>query len=262
MLAIGLKMDERLVETLDDGAALSLPGDLPDFWACPTLSQFAFDPVEVLDLSQDPTAPAGVVSAFEGFMKFTSNMGPAGCALHRGGMLFDEGLVALVTVALEGTLIVVRHDFFEALMASSLVPMITDSALFAGNFDDPEVALSGLSVPGVKILQWGFVNLEIGTFQEFLVDGPGNGLEVEGDLLNPPGEGLARKIDVVALALNLLLAVERKVVAILGNDDLGEQARGWESALDEAGWQGGNHGRLVLFLPVAFDEFGANESFL
>ena len=165
VLTIGLKMDERLVETLDDGAALSLPGDLPDFWACPTLSQFAFDPVEVLDLSQDPTTPAGVISAFEGFMEFPPDMGPAGCAFYWGAMLFDEGLVALVTVALEGALIVVRHHFFEALMASPLVPMIADSALFAGNFDDPEVALPGLSVPGVKILQGGFVNLEIGTFQ-------------------------------------------------------------------------------------------------
>ena len=94
------------------------------------------------------------------------------------------------------------------------------------------------------------------------MDGPGNGLELERDLLNPAGEGLARKFDVVALAVNLLLAVEGKVVAILGNDDLGEQARGRESALDEAGWQGGNHGGLVLFLPVTFDEFGTDESFL
>lgn len=164
VLTTGLKMEERPVEALDDGATLLLPGDLSDFWACPTLTEFAFDPVEDLDLPQDPTAPAGVVSAFEGFMKFPSDMGPTGCALHRDGMLFDEGLVALVTVALEGALIVVWHDFLEALMASPFVPMIADSALLAGDFDDPEVALPGLSMTGVKILQGSFVNLEIGAF--------------------------------------------------------------------------------------------------
>lgn len=54
------------------------------------------------------------------------------------------------------------------------------------------------------------------------MNGPGNGLEMKGDLFNPSRECLARKLDVVALKVNLLLAIEGKVVAVLGDDDLGE----------------------------------------
>lgn len=164
MLTTGLKMEKCPVKALDEGAALLLPGDLSDFWACPTFAEFAFDAVEVLDLPQDPAAASGMVFAFEGFVEFPPHMGPARGALDWGGMLFEEGLIALVAVALEGALIVVRHDFFEALVAAPLVPMIADSALFAGDFDDPEVALPGLSVTGVKILEGSFVNLKIRAF--------------------------------------------------------------------------------------------------
>jgi len=121
---------------------------------------------------------------------------------------------------------VIGEDMLEAVMTSSSVPVVADSALRTGDFDDPEVALFGLAVSGGEVFKGCFVDLQIGTFEEFLVDGLGNGLKVEGALFNPTSKGLAREFNAVALSVNLLLAVKRKVIAVFRGDNLGEQSGG------------------------------------
>lgn len=66
------------------------------------------------------------------------------------------------------------------------------------------------------------------------MDGLGDGLEVEGGLFDPAGEGLARELDSVALMVDLLLPVEWKVIAIFGDDDLGKESGRGKAAFDEA----------------------------
>ena len=66
------------------------------------------------------------------------------------------------------------------------------------------------------------------------MDGLGDGLEVEGGLFNPAGEGLPGELDSVALVVDLLLPVERQVIAIFGDDDLGKESGSGKAAFDEA----------------------------
>ena len=159
VLSGGLKSQEDPVDSLNNGSALVLPSGLSKPGSGPAFTQLAFDPVEVLDLAQEPAGASGVVCALEGVMKFAPDVGPAGSTFEWSGMLFEEGLVGLVAVALDGALVVFGQDAFEALVAAPGVPVVGDATLFTGNFDDPKVALFGLTVAGGEVVEWGFVDL-------------------------------------------------------------------------------------------------------
>ena len=70
-------------------------------------------------------------------------------------------MIGWVAVALDGALVVIGQDVFEAAVAASGMPVVGGAALLTGNFDDPEVALFGLTVAGGEVVEWGFVDLSI-----------------------------------------------------------------------------------------------------
>jgi hypothetical protein len=67
-------------------------------------------------------------------------------------------------------------------------------------------------------------------------DGVGERREQRGGLADPVGEGGAVEVEPVALE-DLGLAIERQVVGVLADQDMGEQARARAAALDGAGRQ-------------------------
>ena len=238
-----------------------LTGGFPKPRASSAFAKLALDPVKVLDLTKEPRAADGMISAFKGFVDLTSGVGPAGGAFELRGVLVEEGLVGAVAVALKGALVVPGNDIFETVVATSGVPVVADAALRSGDFDEPEVALFGLAVAGGEVFERRFVNLEVRTFEEFWVDGLSDGLKMKGALFGPTGKGLARDLNAVALSVNLLLAVKWKVIAVFRGDDLGEQSGGRQTTFDQAFGEVRNDGRLVLITPTVFDVFGTDEAF-
>ena len=88
MLSTCLESQKGSMNSLDDRLALVLANGLSKVRTSSALSQVALDPVEVLDLAQDPAGASGVVSTLESVMKFTSDVGPTGGAFERNRMLF------------------------------------------------------------------------------------------------------------------------------------------------------------------------------
>ena len=148
--------------------------------ARPTLAKVTFNPVEVLDLTQDPTGATGVIPTSQGVVEFSPDVSPASRAFEGRRMLFEEGLVSLVAIALDRALVVLGKDGFQAMMTSSGVPVVGDAALWPGGFHHPEVSLFGLPMAGGEVTQRGFVNLQVGMGEEFPVDRLRNRLEMEG----------------------------------------------------------------------------------
>ncbi len=61
---------------------------------------------------------------------------------------------------------------------------------------------------------------------------------------NPVGEGRAVEINAVAIEY-LGLTIERKVIRVLRDQHMGQQAWAWPAALDRARWQGRLADRLA-----------------
>jgi len=61
--------------------------------ASSAFAKFAFNTVEMLNLTKKPRATDGVISSFKGFVDLTSGMSPAGGAFELNGVLLEEALV-------------------------------------------------------------------------------------------------------------------------------------------------------------------------
>ena len=123
-----LPVVEDFLKPVKVGATLGGADGLAKYGACSTLTKLAFDPVEVLDLAQDPATVFGGFSSLKGVVKSTAHVSPA--ANGSESLLvfvvpgFDEGLVGLVAVALEGAGEAFWDEGFEAVVAAIVVPLV------------------------------------------------------------------------------------------------------------------------------------------
>lgn len=101
----------------------------------------------------------------------------------------------------------------------------------------PELAGLRPASSGVQHRQGGLVGEQLGRglegFQQAFVHGP----QHEGRPADPVGQGGAIQIDTLA-GEDPGLAIERAVVGVLGDEDMGDQGVGGQAPFDQAGWRG------------------------
>jgi hypothetical protein len=191
------------------------------------LAQLFFDAVEMLDLQQQP---AGLLrGAFGGLVELAPRMRPARGEGDAPFAAIGEGGIGLIAVALHGALEVGGDDAVQTSRGSAGGPGEADvgSRAFAG----PEVALFGLAVAGTQILDGRFVDLHVTSGHDSGVDVFINRAQPVGGQSEPACHALPWDGDVVPCGVDLLLPVERQMIAVLGDDDLREQSRCGDAAL-------------------------------
>lgn len=243
--------DERSAVVGADGGAQAGTGAL--------LAQVFFDAVEVLDLPHDPTGGAG--ARFKGFVELAPRVRPASSQRDFSRTTIGEGGIGAVAVALQGAGKVDGDDVIQARSGAAGLPVKEHVA--AGPAVGPKITLAGLAVAGGEIADRGFIHLDIATGHDSGADRLVDRTQPVGGERDPTHHGRAWEMDAVAGAVDLLLPVEREVIAELGDEDLREQARSREAAFLQALGQRGDDGHGVHFAAahiLAPDEPAAQEA--
>ena len=102
-----------------------------------------------------------------------------------------------------------------------------------------------------------FINLHIPALEDFGSKVPVDGFEPEGHEFHPPCQRGAGQRDAVPGAQDRFLPVERKVVAVFGHGDAGQQARGGDAAFLRLRGKRGNDRRG--FIVLTGDIFGPDD---
>lgn len=202
-------------------------------------AQSSFDPVKLSDLVEYPCDGNG--SALAGFVKLSAHVSPTACEFQRPVALLLEACVGSITVALQVARKAVVDDPFEAFGTAAGIPVIDRIA--TGHRGNPKVALSGFARSGLQIRDRGLVDLQIGAGvlhpDHFIV----NRLQPPCGQCRPAAQRLPGDVHAVAGAVNLLLAIQRKMVGVFAYHHLSDQIRGGQAPFLQTRWQGGDHRR-------------------
>lgn len=96
----------------------------------------------------------------------------------------------------------------------------------------PEVAGFRLAASGVENRCNGFVHEQFGRAPEIGNQGIKDGLQLEGRLADPGGQCRTIQIDALA-AVDLRLAIERKMIGVFADENMGDHRLGRHPALDQ-----------------------------
>ena len=203
---------------MGDHAALTGAHGLPLLRSGFGVAQLFFNAVEVLDLQQHPSDL--LRCALGCFVELTPRMGPACSQGDASFAAIGERGVGGVTIALHGALKVGGDDSVQTSRCSTGGP--GEAHVGSGAFAGPEVTLFGLAVAGAQILHRRFVHLHITACHDSGVDMLVYGFEPVSRQAQPSGHALAWDGDLVPAGIDLLLPVERQMIAILRDDDLSE----------------------------------------
>ena len=186
-------------------------------------------------------------------------MGPAGGEGDAAVTAFGKRWIGRVAVALHGAAEVGGDDVIKARCGSAGGPGV--GGVGSGSFAGPEVALLGLAVAGAQILDGCLVDLHIASGHDAGVDVLINRSQPIGGQSEPARHALPWDGDVVPGGVDLLLPVEREVIAILRDDDLCEQPWCGDAALLERVERGDDGGlvRLVTLQILFADDAAAEE---
>lgn len=207
--------------------------------ACLFRAEFRLDAVKVSDLSEEPACELWLVVF--GFVKLAPHMCPAADEFDVF-LLVAVGFVGSVAVALQDAAKGLLRCLQQAPKAgggAAWVPLVEDVAapirgLPVGAAECPEVALLGFASAGVEVSDGGFVSLEIGFAEHFLMHAPVDAAEViPRQIAHPLAHGVAREVDGVAHEEVLFLPVVGLVVAVEVGGDFGGKAGCQKAALFE-----------------------------
>ena len=144
-----------------------------------------------------------------------------------------SGVVSGIPVGLQDAGEAVQDGLGRS-VATVFMKLENDTVLLRA-MDGPQPGVADLAAPlGVEERDRGLVHLDVATVQDGRTQGRVDGGEESGDVRNPLPHGLAGKGGAHARQ-DLFLSVYRDVIAVLGNDHVGDQAR--------AGLAAGNHPR-------------------
>ncbi len=225
--AAALHAGDGPMDALHDHAAVTGTQGLPLLRTSLGPAQLLFDVVEVLDLQQQP---AGVLrGAFDGFMELAPGVCPARRQGDAAFVAFGKGRVGLIAVALHGAGEVSGDDALQAECGTAGGP--GEAHVGSGPFAGPEVFLFRLAVAEAQVFNGRFIHLHITARHHAGVDALIDGSQPVSGKPQPACHALPWDIDVVPGGIDLLLPVERQMIAILRHDDLCEQTRRGDAAL-------------------------------
>lgn len=95
----------------------------------------------------------------------------------------------------------------------------------------PEITLPGLPVTGFQIIHRSLIHLDIATTHHPGEDMFIDGLQPPRGQFYPPRQTLPRQLNPVALPVNLFLPVEGQMVAVLADQNVGQQAGSRQAAV-------------------------------
>jgi hypothetical protein len=107
-----------------------------------------------------------------------------------------------------------------------------------------------------QIAHRGFIDLHVTRFEHFRPQVPVDRLQPVADQLDPAGEGLPRKFNVVALFENMFLSIQGKMIGVFADHHLGQQTGGGQATFLQAGRQRRGDRRHILV--GAMDERAAD----
>ena len=158
-----------------------------------------------------------------------------------------EGRVSGVTITLHDALPVRRQDRLQALGGTAGLPV--EDGISSGPRTGPQIAEFGLAMAGLQIPDRRFVDLHIAAREHLgakgLVDRP---QPVRGQS-HPLRQRLAREVDAMPRGKDLLLSIQRKVIAVFTHDDRREQPRRGQAAILQRG-QRGHDGCGIRMIPA------------
>ncbi len=159
-----------------------------------------------------------VGAGFEGFNEVAPDVGEAGdeAGLRVG---FGVGFVNPVAVALDVSAKVRAEGFDELLVTAPDPPVVEEAA--AGRAGDPQVSLLRLPAAGNEVSHRCFIDLEVIRGERLGADGERDGFEQADGLVEPVDDEVARDTNAVAVE-DGLLAVEREVVDVFADEEVGE----------------------------------------
>ena len=186
--------------------------------------------VEVADETQDQCCFRFRFALEERFVELPSRVRPAPGKFD-ASVFACIGSIRAVGIALKRAAEVVRDDVFEALMPASGVPMI--HGVSTRLMTRPEVTLCGFPFAGSKVFDRRFIDLHV-TARELLcrhrINDGSEPVRYQGNTI---GHCLAGELDSVALLVDLFLPVERKVIGIFPDHDVGEQSGREHASFEE-----------------------------
>ena len=117
--------------------------------------------------------------------------------------------------------------------------MVEEAA--TGHVGDPQVSLVHFATAGHEVADGGFIKVEVDGGERLGSDGEGDGFEQADGLVEPVDDEVARDAHAVAVE-DGLLAVEREVVDVFPNEEVGEEAGGGQPSDKWGGWGGATMG--------------------
>ena len=225
----GFQAHEGAVHPCQHGLALACSRCCAEVRAGPGVAQPGFEGVEVLEVGEEPCRDFGCGVA--GFVKLAAHVGQAACEDDGFAAAAGKAVVGLVAVALEGAVEVGGDDVVQARRGAAGFPM--EDRVAVRNAAGPQVAEPGLSIAGREIADGRFIYLDIAAAEHVAPDLLIDRLEPFRGQRDPFGHRLARQPDLVARPVDRFLPVERKMIAIFAHDDLREEPRCHEAALQE-----------------------------
>src|SRR5947208_3070084 len=148
-------------------------------------------------------------------MEPSPSMSPAAGQGNGTGASLGKARVSRVAVALDCAFEVHRHDHIQAIGRPTGVPPI--EYVPGWTADRPKIASFGFAMARFQVLDGRFIYLHISTGQNAGSDLLVNGLQPIGRQLHPARQRLAREVQPVALRVDLLLPIERQVVAVFAD---------------------------------------------
>ena len=249
----GAEVIQPAFEVVELGREVALPLAVPGVGI--QIAQFRFDGVERADAFKRffrQRAGAGLVHVEE----LASRMRPAG---QFGDATGKQRLVAAVIVDQQRTLPVVEEA--RRMLAGAAGAVIEqDDRRTIGGTVRKEVGAFGLASARVELCHRRLVGVQHGRVEQAGAQGIDQRLQRQADHADPFGQRRARQCDAVARE-DRFLPVQRQVVGVLLDRDLGQQARGGEAAVEDRRGDGFGDDRLagaagVLRMHLAAHEEG------
>ncbi len=108
----------------------------------------------------------------------------------------------------------------------------------------PDIGAVGLARARSELGYRGLIGMQHGLLQQMVFEGLGQRFQAHAAQAHPLRHARAREVHAAA-AVNLLLAVQRQVIVVLGQHHLRQQAGGGNAFVNELRWQGCSQHRLA-----------------
>ncbi len=152
-------------------------------------------------------------------------------------LVVEPGGVADIAVSLQQAAVIAEHGA-EALCGAAGEPFKQHPD--PRGMIDPQVSIGTVVLFGVLVFYEGFVGLDISARADFIAQGFIDERKPVHDQVHPSAHRLAADLDVMALLEDLLLPIERKMVAVFSKNNVEDKPRRGIGAFDELG--GGSRG--------------------